>query len=489
MKTITIERILSRITFLAAAGVMLSLLYKADANAATLSVFVEPEESGNVSVSVNGDESVPVRCIRIKTNIDLRDVRINGFKYNTLDLESRIMVPGRDQLIIDTYTEFVKNKSTVVFCTSVKHAENVAGLFVENGIEARSVSGSTPKYERKRILDDYEQGRIPVLCACDLLNEGWDSPHTEVLFMARPTMSKTIYMQQLGRGMRTCEGKEQLMVFDFVDNANAFNCPYSIHRLFNIENYVPGGMVVGKKSDIQWDREMFTKGEKPDALIDYPIHAVDYETIDLFNWQDEAKKMISQLELVRRVSAQSETIEKYIRDGMITPDLKVPIGEKRFFNYFKPERVTEYCKKFGWEPITAANKKAKFMEMAEKMQMSYSYKPVFIKALLDFMDDDGAARLEDIVGGFAEFYEERKRAGLEPEKKPCIFTKGDYSFKDVEKLILSMPFKRFEDMGFMHHSKSIGLIQLDKQIVKNMTEDDKERLIKSSDAALKRYFR
>ena len=67
-----------------------------------------------------------------------------------------------------------------------------------------------------------------VLCACDLLNEGWDCPQTEVLFMARPTMSKVLYTQQLGRGMRNCEGKDYLMVFDFVDNASQYNAPYSM---------------------------------------------------------------------------------------------------------------------------------------------------------------------------------------------------------------------------------------------------------------------
>ena len=244
---------------------------------------------------------VPVRCIRIKTNIDLRDVRINGFKYNSLDLESKIVVPGRNQLIVDTYLEYVKNKSTVVFCTSVDHAQKMEAAFREKGIAARSISGSTKTSERRKILYDYENGTIKVLCACDLLNEGWDSPHTEVLFMARPTMSKTIYMQQLGRGMRTCEGKEFLMVFDFVDNANMFNCPYSLHRLFNVAQYTAGGLVLGKKHNIKWENEMFKRGEKPDALIDYPIHAIDYELIDLFNWQEQAKDMISQAELTRRI--------------------------------------------------------------------------------------------------------------------------------------------------------------------------------------------
>ena len=142
----------------------------------------------------------------------------------------------------------------------------MASLFQANGVDAHSVSGSTKPAERKRILEQYEQGIIPVLCACDLLNKGWDSPHTQVLFMARPTMSKTIYMQQLGRGMRKCPGKQFLMVFDFVDNANMFNMPYSIHRLLGIGQYQAGALVLGKKSDIKWDHDMFAQGEKPEVL-------------------------------------------------------------------------------------------------------------------------------------------------------------------------------------------------------------------------------
>ncbi len=454
-----------------------------------LKIFQTIAHKLDIKDAVERDVLVPVRCIRIKTNIDLRDVRINGFKYNALDLETKIMVPSRNQLIVDTYLEYVKNKSTVVFCTSVEHANQVAKLFRENGVIAESISGGTKPVERKRILRDYENKSISVLCACDLLNEGWDSPHTEVLFMARPTMSKTIYLQQLGRGMRTCEGKEFLMVFDFVDNANMFNCPYSIHRLFNVGEYHPGGLILGKKHQIKWDNDLFSKGEKPEVLVDYPIHATDYEPIDLFNWQEKAKDMISQLELTRRVSVQSETIERYVREGKITPDMEVPIGEHRSFKYFLPERVPDLCKEFGWTQITAANKKRMFMDMAKQMNMSYSYKPVFVKAFLEHMGVDGEARLEDVVDEFKYFYDDRIAQGLLPEKKPCIFTKGAYTEKDVEKLILSMPFKRFEDMGFIHHSKCLGVIQLDRQIVKCLNDEDIYQLRKYSDMALKDYFK
>lgn len=453
-----------------------------------LGVFENVAHKLDIQTAVEMGVLVPVRCIRIKTNIDLRDVRINGFRYNSLDLESKIMVPGRNQLIVDTYLEYAKGKPTVVFCTSVRHAEEVAALFQENGVDAHSVSGSTQSVERKNILRKYESGQIPVLCACDLLNEGWDSPHTQVLFMARPTMSKTIYMQQLGRGMRLCEGKDFLMVFDFVDNANMFNCPYSVHRLFNISAYREGGLVLGSKAGIKWDADMFAKGEKPEVLIDFPVHTTDYEVIDLFNWQEKARDMISQLELTRRVSAQNETIERYIKEGKIVPDMEVPIGEHRSFKYFDPKRPAEYAKAFGWKLITSANMKDMFFDMVKTMTMSYSYKPVFINAFLDHMNREGEARLIDVVQEFDAFYKDRIEQGLPAEKKPCLFTRGGYTENDVEKLILSMPFKRFEDMNFMHHSKYVGTIQINPVIVKRWTQDEIQSLRTYCDAALEKYF-
>ena len=163
---------------------------------------------------------VPIRCLRVKTNIDISDVRINGIKYNSLDLESKLFVPERNKLIVETYLSYGQKHNAVIFCASVEHAEAIYGLLLEKGIKAKSVSGRNTETERRQILADYENGTIKVLCACDLLNEGWDSPKTDMLFMARPTLSKTLYLQQLGRGLRKHDGKESLIVFDFVDNAN-----------------------------------------------------------------------------------------------------------------------------------------------------------------------------------------------------------------------------------------------------------------------------
>lgn len=454
-----------------------------------LAIFQDVAHKLDIKKAVETGVLCPVRCIRVKTNINMSDVRINGFKYNSLDLEETIMIPDRNNLIVKTYLDYVKGKSTVIFCTSVKHAEVIASMLQEQGVNAESVSGSTNPQKRKEILQDYADKKIQVLCACDLLNEGWDSPITEVLFMARPTMSKTIYMQQLGRGMRTHEGKECLIVFDFVDNANMFNCPYSLHRLLNVGEYVPGGMVLGTSHGIAWDKDMFKKGQKPGVIVDFPIHAMDYEVIDLFNWQDKAKQMYSQMELVRHVSVQEETIDRYIKDGKIVPDMSVPISEHKTLHYFDRKRVKEYCEQFGWIEITASNRKQLFLEFCQKMNMSYSYKPVFLMALLSNMNANGEVNLGELADSFAWYYEDRMKQGLEAEKKNCIFTKGGYTKKDVERLILSMPFKRFEEMGYMHHSKYLGILQIDKSIMKSLDDNDISDLLTYCTDALDRYWK
>lgn len=442
----------------------------------------------DLKTAVEIGELTPIRCIRVKTNVDLSTVRINGIKYYSQDLESKLFVPERNKIIVDTYLQYVKNKKTVIFCASVKHAEEIAGLFRENGIKSEAVSGTLEKKKRERILENYENGDINVLCACDLLNEGWDSPKTEVLFMARPTMSKTLYMQQLGRGMRKCEGKEYLMVFDFIDNANMFNMPYSIHRLLNIKDYRPGQLVLAPHKQMELDWDLLAKGEKPEVYLDFPVDVADYELIDLFNWHEEVANMISQLEFVRMVDVQSETIERYIREGKIKADFEVPIGDKRSFKYFKEETVRNYASKYGWDLITAANMKDKFIDMVRAMDMSFSYKPVLLKAMLDHVDENGRVRVEDIVDYFIDFYSDRKDKGLVVEKKTSIFCKENYTRKDVERNIFANPFKRFEDMRFMKRCREIEYVEFNRHVFRKLTKDDIEWIKEHCDKKLEEYY-
>lgn len=452
-----------------------------------LDLFKNVAHKLDLQTAVERDELVPVRCIRIKTNIDLTNVRFNGIKYNFLDLENKMYIPERNNLIVDTYINYVKDKNTVIFCVSVKHGEEIVRLLREKGIHAESVSGSTNSKKRKEILNNYENGSINVLCACDLLNEGWDSPKTEVLFMARPTMSKTIYLQQLGRGMRKSEGKEYLMVFDFVDNANMFNEALSMHRMFNEKEYRPGNFVLAPKAKKKFELDLWRKGERPDLYLDIPIYETDYEEINIFNWRDEVKNMISQNEFVRMVSVQNETISKYINDGKIIPDRVIETGYRNFY-FFYEDTVKRYAKKYNWDIITPANMMEKFMEMVEKMDMSYSYKPVLMYAMLENADEKGKVSVEDLIDYFINFYENRRKNGFIVEKRKCIYLRGDYTRNDVMRNVFSNPFKRFEDMGFMKRSKDLEYVEFNKNIWNKLTNDKIKLIISYCDNALKRYY-
>ena len=454
-----------------------------------LSIFKNTAHKLDIKTAVEIGELVSVRCIRIHTNIDLTKVRFNSVRYNIRDLESKLFVPDRNNLIVDTFIEYVSTKRTVIFCASVKHAEEIAEKIRERGVAAMAVSGGMKASDRREILTKFKQGEIKALCACDLLNEGWDCPETEVLFMARPTMSKVLYTQQLGRGMRLCEGKECLMVFDFVDNASQYNMPYSMHRLLKLKDYHPGKRVLGTKKQMQEDDELYRKGEKPDAIVDYPVSATDYEAVDVFNWQDEAAGMLSQMEFIRRVDVQSETIERYIREGKIIPDMIVPMSEHKRLKYFKEETLKEAAEKYRWTLISDDNRKDMFMDMVRQMDMSYSYKPVLLKAILAHTDNKGRVKVEDIVAYFKSYYEDRKAQGLIVEKPNSIYARGGYSDNDVRRNILSNPFKRFEDMQMMRHTKTLGIIEVEPTVWKHLTDEEKQEIKKICDEKLEKYYR
>ena len=102
------------------------------------------------------------------------------------------------------------------FCVSVAHARFMAHTFSAAGIPALAVSGDTPAADRQRALEDLKSRRVNVLFAADLFNEGLDLPDVDTVLFLRPTESATIFLQQLGRGLRRTPDKAVLTVLDFV---------------------------------------------------------------------------------------------------------------------------------------------------------------------------------------------------------------------------------------------------------------------------------
>ena len=128
------------------------------------------------------------------------------------------------------------------------------------------------------------------------------------------------------------------------------------------------------------------------------------------------------------------------------------------------------------------------MDMIRQMDMSYSYEPVLMKAIMLYADEKGRIKLDDIVAYFRSYYEGRRAAGLPVEKKNSIFAKGGYTDKESERNILSNPFKRFENMQMLRHTKTLGIVQVDEAVWKHLSKEEKAEIEKISDEKLTQYF-
>ena len=105
--------------------------------------------------------------------------------------------------------------------------------FLDAGIRAAAVWGEMPREDRRRILSQFSKGEIAVLTNCNLLTEGFDEPRINCVMLARPTKSKLLYAQMVGRGTRLHPGKTDLMVVDVVDNSRTHTLP-GLYSLFNL---------------------------------------------------------------------------------------------------------------------------------------------------------------------------------------------------------------------------------------------------------------
>jgi superfamily II DNA or RNA helicase len=119
------------------------------------------------------------------------------------------------EIVYTKFKEFAGNRQTIGFTASVAQAHATAGFFNDAGVTAAAVDGTTPKQERDRILRSYQAGEIQIVFNCMVLTEGFDAPETGCVMMIAPTRSDLVYVQRLGRGLRTARGKSDCLVLDF----------------------------------------------------------------------------------------------------------------------------------------------------------------------------------------------------------------------------------------------------------------------------------
>lgn len=180
--------------------------------------------------AINRKLLAPFQYFGVTDAVDFSSVRWQRGGYDMTELES--LVTGNDvraNLIIEKVRDIlldVRNARGLGFCVSVNHAEYMAGVFNKAGIPATALSAHSPRELRVSIQRKLIDREVNFIFVVDLYNEGVDIPEVDTILLLRPTESLTVFLQQLGRGLRLHEDKECLTILDFIGQA---------HKNFNFE--------------------------------------------------------------------------------------------------------------------------------------------------------------------------------------------------------------------------------------------------------------
>lgn len=159
----------------------------------------------------------PLTARRVTSMVSLEGVKVSHGDFVASDLERRIDVSSRNELIVGAYEEHAAGEKAIVFASGVSHAHHIAELFRARGINAAPVWGEMSKEARAETLTAYHSGQVAVLTNYGVLTEGFDAPETSCIILARPTKSSLVVAQCIGRGTRLAPGKERCLVLDIRD--------------------------------------------------------------------------------------------------------------------------------------------------------------------------------------------------------------------------------------------------------------------------------
>jgi superfamily II DNA/RNA helicase len=157
-----------------------------------------------------------LRAIQIRLAVDFGRLRVRAGDVVEGEAEALLRSAHAPQHAVNAYMEHATGRKALLFTAGVKLAHEMAQAFSRAGISAEAIDAHTPLEQRRMILQRFHEGSISVLCNCGILTEGYDESSVDCIIMARPTRSRVLYTQCIGRATRLHPGKEDALILDLV---------------------------------------------------------------------------------------------------------------------------------------------------------------------------------------------------------------------------------------------------------------------------------
>lgn len=242
----------------------------------------------------------PVRGFVVETNVDLSDVNLKmGREFlNEAAAEKYLNILARNKTARDFYIDGFKGVPAIAFCVTRKHAEDFARYLRKSGVKAKHIHGGIAIPKREKILKRFEDGSIDVITSRDVLLEGWDSPKVVLELNLRPTYSRVVKTQMVGRVLRVHPGKKEGIVAEFQDIYRRYQQPLLVHHVFEQPHYRQGGLILAPAHAKAEEESRLKKREKVSITGSY---SVSYNIKEVFRLERKRKIDFNDKELLREI--------------------------------------------------------------------------------------------------------------------------------------------------------------------------------------------
>lgn len=215
-------------------------------------VFDELVECATTRELIDQGRLVPYRAYEAPDEAlrQLAWMKRSGGDYSISELGALMDQPRLVGDVVREYCERSAGRKAIAFAVNVKHSIHMAKAFRTAGVRAEHLDGAASESHRDRVLADLANGEIDVLCNVNLFTEGWDCPKVSCVIMARPTVSVALYLQSVGRGLRTSPDKQDLIVLDHAGNMQRHGYP-DVEREWALESDVDRAARLDREEELR----------------------------------------------------------------------------------------------------------------------------------------------------------------------------------------------------------------------------------------------